>query len=68
MADQSGPAQQSNGKIALTFPGTSPKIAILIPCFNEALTIEKVIDDFRMELPEAHPYVFDNNSTDHTVE
>ncbi len=68
MADQSGPTQQSNGKIGLPLPGTSPKIAILIPCFNEELTIEKVIDDLRMELPEAHPFVFDNNSTDHTVE
>ena len=70
MAEQSGPAQQSqsNGKIGLTFPNTSPKIAVLIPCFNEELTIEKVIDDFRLELPKAQIYVFDNNSTDHTVE
>ena len=68
MTARSGQAEQSNDEIGLTFPGTSPRIAILIPCFNEELTIEKVIDDFRMELPEAHPYVFDNNSTDHTVE
>lgn len=43
------------------------KIAILIPCFNEELTIGKVIDDFREMLPKADIYVFDNNSTDDTV-
>lgn len=46
----------------------SPRIAVLIPCFNEELTIEKVIDDFRAELPQADIYVFDNNSTDSTVQ
>jgi hypothetical protein len=46
----------------------SPTIAVLIPCFNEELTIEKVIDDFRMELPQASVYIFDNNSTDSTVQ
>ena len=42
-------------------------IAVLIPCFNEALTISKVVDDFRRELPEAAIYVYDNNSTDDTA-
>jgi glycosyltransferase involved in cell wall biosynthesis len=46
---------------------SSLKIAILIPCFNEELTIGKVIDDFRGALPKADIYVFDNNSTDDTV-
>jgi glycosyltransferase involved in cell wall biosynthesis len=45
-----------------------PKIAILIPCYNEELTIAKVIRDFRAQLPDANIYVFDNNSTDATVE
>ena len=45
-----------------------PKIAILIPCYNEELTIAKVVRDFRAELPDAEIYVFDNNSTDRTVE
>lgn len=45
-----------------------PKIAILIPCYNEELTIAKVVRDFRAELPEAEIYVFDNNSSDRTVE
>lgn len=43
------------------------RIAILIPCLNEAVTIGKVIDDFRRELPDATIYVFDNCSTDATV-
>ncbi len=44
------------------------KIAILIPCYNEEKTIKKVISDWRSQLPEAKIYVFDNNSTDKTVE
>ena len=43
------------------------KIAVLIPCYNEARTIGKVITDFRKALPEAVIYVYDNNSTDDTV-
>ena len=44
------------------------KIAVLIPCYNESLTIEKVVRDWKVELPEAAIYVYDNNSTDHTDE
>ena len=44
------------------------KIAVLIPCYNEAKTIEKVVKDFKRELPEAVIYVYDNNSTDKTDE
>lgn len=44
------------------------KIALLIPCYNECLTIEKVITDFKNALPEAEIYVYDNNSTDGTDE
>lgn len=46
----------------------SDKIAVLIPCYNEALTIAKVVTDFRNVLPEAVIYVYDNNSTDKTAE
>lgn len=42
------------------------KIAILIPCYNEAQTIEKVITDYKKVLPNADIYVYDNNSTDGT--
>ena len=44
------------------------KTAVLIPCYNEAMTIEKVVADFRRELPDATIYVYDNNSTDSTAE
>ena len=44
------------------------KIAVLIPCYNEAKTIEKVIKDYKEVLPDADIYVYDNNSTDHTDE
>ena len=45
-----------------------PKIAVLIPCFNEEVTIGKVIEDFCQELPNAEVYVFDNNSSDRSAE
>ena len=44
------------------------EIAVIIPCFNEAPAIGKVVDDFHRELPEATVYVYDNNSTDGTAE
>ena len=44
------------------------KIAILIPCYNEEKTIAKVVADAKAALPEAVIYVYDNNSTDKTVE
>ena len=44
------------------------KIAVLIPCYNEAKTIEKVVKDFKRILPDARIYVYDNNSTDGTAE
>lgn len=44
------------------------KIAVLIPCYNEELTVEKVIKDFRRELPDADIYVYDNNSKDKTAD
>ena len=43
------------------------KIAVLIPCYNEAVTIKKVINDFQQVLPEATIYVYDNNSSDDTA-
>ena len=46
----------------------SKKIAVLIPCYNESLTVEKVVTDFRRVLPEATIYVYDNNSQDNTAE
>ena len=45
-----------------------PKIAVLVPCYNEELAIGKVVRDFRAALPSATVYVYDNNSSDRTVE
>ena len=47
------------------FHGVS--IAVLIPCYNEGLTIEKVVSDFKKALPKADIYVYDNNSSDGTA-
>lgn len=44
------------------------KIAVLIPCYNEAKTIEKVVKEYKQALPEADVYVYDNNSKDGTDE
>jgi glycosyltransferase involved in cell wall biosynthesis len=46
----------------------SPSVAVLLPCYNEEVTVAKVVRDFRAALPHAAVYVFDNNSTDHTAE
>lgn len=43
------------------------KVAVLLPCFNEEVTIGKVVNDFRTALPTAEVYVFDNNSSDKTA-
>jgi len=43
-------------------------VAVLVPCYNEEPTIEKVVRDFKQDLPGAQIYVFDNNSTDRTAE
>jgi glycosyltransferase involved in cell wall biosynthesis len=50
-----------------TAPAPSePHIAVIVPCYNEALTIAQLVHDFRISLPQAQVYVFDNNSTDDT--
>ena len=46
----------------------SCRVAVLLPCYNEAKTIGKVVRDFRAVLPEADIYVYDNNSTDGTAD
>jgi len=45
-----------------------PRVAVLVPCYNEATTIAAIVRDFRAALPAARIYVFDNNSTDDTVD
>lgn len=44
------------------------KIAVLIPCYNEEMTVGKVVTDFKEQLPEAQIFVYDNNSKDSTTQ
>ena len=48
--------------------GTAPVVAVLIPCYNEEAAIAAVVRDFKAALPDATVYVYDNNSSDRTVE
>ncbi|MEA2981928.1 MAG: hypothetical protein QOF09_3751 [Alphaproteobacteria bacterium] len=57
------PTQDAAAEIA-----GSNRIAVLVPCYNEEMAIGKVVADFRSALPDADIYVYDNNSTDGTVE
>lgn len=45
---------------------SKPRVAVLIPCYNEAAAIRDVVKDFRVALPDAEIYVYDNNSSDGT--
>lgn len=47
--------------------GTRPRVAVLLPCYNEAASIAAVVLDFRAALPDARIFVFDNSSTDDTA-
>ena len=48
-------------------PDSARRVVVLVPCYNEAITIGKVVGDVRRVLPEAQVYVYDNNSTDDTA-
>ena len=52
----------------MTYASPTPKIAVLIPCLNEAAAIGKVVADFRAALPQAAVFVYDNGSTDKTTD
>jgi glycosyltransferase involved in cell wall biosynthesis len=58
-------APRSGGRQTGGFAGYN--IAVLVPCYNEAVAVAKVVKDFRAALPDATIFVFDNNSTDKTV-
>jgi len=60
-----GPVYDETGGRRGSFPGM--RIAVLIPCRDEAVSIAQVVTDFRRALPEARIYVYDNNSTDDTA-
>ena len=55
-------------KSSLQLRQKNPRIAVIIPCYNEEAAIARVITDFKLELPDAEIHVFDNNSTDKSVE
>lgn len=63
-ADRRSPSPSFDPKEIMT--QTPPRIAVLLPCFNEEIAIDTVVRDFRTVLPEAAIYVFDNNSSDRT--
>ena len=52
----------------MTEPNRPKRIAVLIPCYNEAAAIGMVVADFKAALPDATVYVYDNNSTDGTAQ
>jgi glycosyltransferase involved in cell wall biosynthesis len=52
----------------MIFQTVHPQVAVLLPCYNEELTIGKVVRDFHMTLPDATVYVYNNNSTDRTAQ
>ena len=58
----------SNERLADRVAGIRLEVAVLVPCYNEERAIAKVVADFRAALPDAAIYVYDNNSTDGTVE
>ena len=70
LEDFSGSSSQFSNSMntVASAEGREPAIAVLIPCYNEEITIAKVIHQFREQLPSAEIYVFDNNSVDRTVE
>lgn len=59
---------ENNQPLHLQVESGQPSVAVLLPCFNEEVTIGKVVRDFKAALPGAAVYVYDNNSTDRTAE
>lgn len=62
------PAMNEQNTVQFEANPDGPRIAVTIPCYNEAITIAKVIADFRKSLPTAEIYVYDNNSSDATAQ
>lgn len=72
LPEKKASGEQINAEIGLSGKSETgsrtKRIAVLIPCFNEELTVAEVVDNFKALLPEADIYVYDNNSKDQTVE
>ena len=67
MSDVEEPVNPTGIQCEPTLAGSRPRVAVLVPCFNEEAAVAQVIKDFRMALPEASIFVYDNNSTDRTA-
>jgi len=65
---RTGPHKRSSKNALARRDGRAPAIAVIIPCHNEELSIGRVVAAFGSALPDAAVYVFDNNSTDRTIE
>lgn len=57
-----GTAMNMVERLAVSASATQPRVAVLLPCYNEAAAIAQTIDGFRRALPGADIYVYDNNS------
>jgi hypothetical protein len=68
MHHQAGLTENGTARAGLGVMGALPRIAVLIPCLNEEVTIANVVRSVRAEIPDALIYVFDNNSTDRTAD
>jgi len=65
---QRNPVHEQQAAVAAAWPGSAPRIAVLLPCYNEEAAIGQTVRDFRQALPGATVYVYDNASTDRTSE
>jgi hypothetical protein len=63
-----GTRSENSGSALPHYLAVAPRVAILVPCYNEAFTVAGVVTDFRTVMPTATVYVYDNNSSDETVE
>lgn len=59
--------ETTDNNMRIAFDDIDGQIAVLIPCYNEEVTIGKVVDDYKAVLPQATIYVYDNNSSDNTA-
>ena len=65
---QRHPVHDQQAALAEAWQAETPRIAVLLPCYNEEAAIAQVVEDFRRALPQASVYVYDNASTDRTGE
>jgi glycosyltransferase involved in cell wall biosynthesis len=67
-AEPAAPAEEAAPPFGRGAPAAPPRIAVLVPCYNEEVAIPRVVAAFRAALPQATVYVYDNNSRDRTRE